>query len=275
MMVARGVLAARLVLLLAALGAALGGLVVAGGGDPFRRGAGSAPGGYACPMHAQVVAARAGDCPICGMALVPRVGAAEVSRKRAPTAGLPPGWSWDDTMVRLGLQVPTQRPMWEMPSGPAWIDVSGAVVASLYKDEIGGLAADEPGTFLPAGAPDAGVVVRRVTPPAPPRPDRRAATASVWFRPTGGGQGLTPGTTGWVKLGMKPRPVLLAPVRAVLDAADGPYVLVAAPGSREITRRPIEIGRVFHGDAAVMSGLGPSDQLVTAGAFFVDAELRA
>jgi hypothetical protein len=68
---------------------------------------------------------------------------------------------------------------------------------------------------------------------------------------------------------------MLAPATAVLDAADGPYVLAAARGSHEITRRPIEIGRVFNGAAAVMSGLAATDQLVTVGAFFMDTELRA
>jgi hypothetical protein len=164
--------------------------------------------------------------------------------------------------------------MWGEPMAPASVDAAGAIVASLYKDEIAGLAQDETGRFLPSGAPDAGVAVRRAPPPPPPPADRRAATASVWFHVESGAR-LVPGTAGWIKLARKPREVLLAPATAVLDGTDGPYVLVAARGSHAITRRAIELGRVFGGSAAVMSGLEPTDRLVTVGAFFMDQELRA
>src|ERR1700719_2138239 len=39
--------------------------------------ASSAPAGYTCPMHPEVVSAGAGSCPICGMALEPRAVSAE------------------------------------------------------------------------------------------------------------------------------------------------------------------------------------------------------
>jgi hypothetical protein len=226
-------------------------------------------------MHPEVVTARPGDCPICGMALVSWAPVSASARGTKDTVGAFPGWSWNDTAIRLGLQVPTARPMWGAPMAPASVDGSGAVVASLYKDEIAGLAGDETGQFVPVGAPDAGVVVRRAPSPEPAPADRRAVTAPVWFRRADAGERLVPGTAGWLKLAAKPRQVLLAPATAVLDGADGPYVLVAARGSHAITRRAIEIGRVFGGSAAVMSGLQPTDRLVTVGAFFMDEELRA
>lgn len=63
----------RWVIILLAVGALLGGLLSAcGAGDQFH-------GRYHCPMHPTYIADRPGDCPICGMRLVP------IEEKTAPT----------------------------------------------------------------------------------------------------------------------------------------------------------------------------------------------
>ena len=45
--------------------------------QPARGGEATASGGYTCPMHPEVTSEGPGDCPICGMALEPRITSAE------------------------------------------------------------------------------------------------------------------------------------------------------------------------------------------------------
>jgi len=70
-----------------------------------------------------------------------------------------------------------------------------------------------------------------------------------------------------------PEPPVI-PVAAILESEDGPYVLVVSADGHVLTRRAVEIGRVFGGVAAVISGLVSSERVLTGSAFFLDAERR-
>jgi len=54
-----------------AVGAAAGGCSAVGGGEPGAQKAAAPKPLYHCPMHPEVVSDKPGDCPICGMRLVP------------------------------------------------------------------------------------------------------------------------------------------------------------------------------------------------------------
>src|SRR2546429_9942857 len=100
------VLLARVLLLLLAAGAVAVALVVTHA-RPAQVAAARTT--YVCPMHPNVVAARPGDCPVCGMALVARDGAsahpsslgAPLSFKLAPQG--PPAQPYSTDWVRKAL----------------------------------------------------------------------------------------------------------------------------------------------------------------------------
>jgi multidrug efflux pump subunit AcrA (membrane-fusion protein) len=79
---------------------------------------------------------------------------------------------------------------------------------------------------------------------------------------------------GWVRLAARPRELLVVPTGAVLYSSHGPYLLVPAPDGRGFDRRPVVVGRLHRGLAVIVSGLTDQDTVVTANAFFVDAEQR-
>jgi multidrug efflux pump subunit AcrA (membrane-fusion protein) len=64
------------------------------------------------------------------------------------------------------------------------------------------------------------------------------------------------------------------PAGAVLESPEGPYVLVIGGDRRSASKRPISVGRTVTGLAAVVGGLALHEQVVSANAFFWDAERR-
>lgn len=100
----------------AALGAAIQGC----GRGPQTRRAGEAPAAvqYYCPMHPHYVAERPGDCPICGMKLVPREAAASPGARRVAYYRSP----MDPNVVS---ETPAQ-------------DAMGMDFVPVYEDELGG-----------------------------------------------------------------------------------------------------------------------------------------
>ena len=246
------VVGVRLVVLLVAAGAVVAAFEVrrgGGGGGGVSPGAGPS---YVCPMHPRVTARSPGRCPICGMALEPAgVRAAE-----------PPDPQRFDIARR--------RVFSQELHAPAWIESDGLVSAILYNDEAGGLAPDEPGSFLPASARAARVEVRA----APERPvPWDGATARARFRPVAGASAGPPGAVGWLMLPARTREVLVVPSSAVLDSPRGPYVLGAASDEGEPERRPVVIGKALFGVTTVVSGLREGERIVR-NAFFIDAERR-
>lgn len=210
---------------------------------------------YRCPMHGEVAAPAPGRCPICGMALV-----ADDAAAVAPAGE-------DVEATRFGR---VERGVVSQPVRvPAWVD-AGGVVAVLYRDDLIGLAAGDPAVFYPATDPSHGLAVARTAAPAE---DRDSATVAAEFvvvgdAAPGGAEGRM---EGWLVVPARPRELLVVPASAVLEAPDGPYVLVR--GSGGIARRSVQIGRTHQGAAAVVAGLSAGDEVVVTGAFVVDAEL--
>jgi hypothetical protein len=265
-MPSRLVFAGRLLLLLLAALAVVVAFLVARRED---RAAGVA-GRYSCPMHPDVVSTMPGTCPICRMDLeatdVPPV----------PSAG--PQSTLRSDIVRKRIFTADVR-------APAWVEEEGTIAAILYKDEVPTLVHDEPGVFLSGVSQGASVAVRVAPDPPVPwdratvrvrcRVDVEEGAASRSARPEGGrSEVLRAGEVGWVRLLPRRREVPMIPASAVLTAAEGPFVLVAAADGRSLRKRPVEIGRTFGGMVAVVAGLHHRERVLIQDAFFLDAERR-
>lgn len=72
-----------------ALGVAAGGCSAAGGDDAKTKTAAAAKPMYHCPMHPEYVSDKQGDCPICGMRLVPIPGRRDSGSAPAASRGVP------------------------------------------------------------------------------------------------------------------------------------------------------------------------------------------
>ncbi len=294
----------RLLLLGVAAGAVFVGIAISfhgrdqGDGTPGAR--------YACPMHPEVRTTAPGSCPICQMALEPvgRSGDGQGKGHGGMAAAMPDMTAVENVrkhriidFVRARSLLPNLREM----RGPAWVEDDREISAIFYKDQIDALAPDERGSFTPTASPTTSVTVTRVgaaipwdrstslihfrvdettaTPPAATtrgkgRATARAAAAAAVELPTSGGP-LAPGQVGWLQLASRSRAVLGVPAAAIVQSPEGPYVLAWA-GGQTFEKRPIEIGETFsrQGFAVVLSGLRPSDRVVSRATFFLDAERR-
>ena len=219
-------------------------------------------------MHPEVVSTAPGDCPICGMAL-----------ERAPDAE--PGAAMADSTHAAGRA--ERRIVAEQVRAAAWLESDGEGTAVLYRDDLVGLAADQPAKFFGAAAPNMGLDVH-LSPDLPLRID--ASTVKVHFRLDPPATSLAGRTIGSLQIPLHARELLVVPSSAVLYSAQGPYVLAASPGEDAFTKRPVEIGRILDsgyvggaaGDTAgaivVLSGLREGERVITRSTFSVDAERR-
>jgi hypothetical protein len=253
----RLVVAFRILLLLLAAAALAAALVI---GRLHDGAAGDSGARYVCPMHPDVVAAEPGLCPICRMELEPVHGTGA-----HPATVNPSTFQAYDFVRRRGLGQDLRA--------PAWVDGDGFIAALLYRDELAALMPEERVVFSPSTAPSAGVEVHPA--PEPPTPwDRSTSRVRFQVGPHATAPAPPAGEVGWVRLAPKRLELQVVPYSAVLEAAEGPYVLVASSDGRTLTKRPVEIGRVLGGTAVVLSGLRYQERILVRSAFFVDAERR-
>jgi Heavy metal binding domain len=215
---------------------------------------------YSCPMHRQVTASAPGRCPICGMALErlderhPAIAAAAEATVRLPGT----------------VDVVRRRIISHQVRAPAWVEPDGTIRALVYGDDVATLAPSEQGLFHAAARGASSAVVHRAD--VPPTP-WDTSTSELEFRVAAGTPALPPGTTGWLELPPRAVSTLVIPSSAVLQSADGPFVLVLA-GRGSFSRRPVRIGKTPNGLAMVLSGLREDERIVVKTAFFLDAERR-
>jgi hypothetical protein len=233
-------------------------------------------------MHPQVRADDPGDCPICHMALEPAAAlpadpsasGSNAADAAEATSAMTKGWSLPPetaNLVRYSVGLVRGHVLPQEVFSPATVEDSGVVAALLYKDEVASLAPGEHAVFFAASRPESSIGVERI--PEPPIAWDRS-TLRVRFRGDPRAGLARQGDPGWLKLSLKPRRMLVVPSTAVLESADGPYVLAYSHADRTFTRRPVEIGKVFSGFAAVVSGVSEREVIVAMNAFFLDAERR-
>jgi hypothetical protein len=260
-MSSRLILLGRILLLLIAAGAVVAAFVVTRRED---RAAGEPGGRYVCPMHPEVTSSVPGDkCPICRMDL--ELMSAADANANAPSAAFSP-------LNAQYFDIPRKRAFAHDVRAPAWVEAAGGVAAILYDDELATLGWEERVAFTASDMPHERVPIHLE--PGPPTPWDRS-TSRVSFRVDGAApRALRPGEVGWVRLSGKRRELLAIPSSALLEAAEGPYVLVGSPDGWMLSKRPVEVGRVFGGMAFILSGLRPQDRVLLRNAFFHDAERR-
>jgi hypothetical protein len=261
------IVAGRVLLLGIAAGAVVLGFVLTRDDDA---GAAEVAVTYLCPMHPEVTSPTPGSCPICRMALEPKK--AEPDEKASERV---PGDSTFELAQAAALrsfhdvtrakQYRTSREM----RVPASIENGAAGVALLHHDEIELLERGERGLFFVSDAPR-GLPVHLTDEPPAKWDD---ATSLVHFR-LEGRHDLRPLQTGWLKLATRIRQGLVVPYAAVLQSANGPYVLAVGDDRRSVTKRPIGVGSVLYGYAAVTSGLDDGDRVAAMNTFFLDAERK-
>jgi hypothetical protein len=210
----------------------------------------SATDSYACPMHPEVTSPTASQCPICRMALE-RIGAGK------PVA------------APVVTDVVKQRVFIKEARAPGWVAADRVVEAVFERADLVGLEPGDRGQFFRAATPTTGIEVS-LAPAAPVAWDGSTSKARFVVGPSVGT--LTPGETGWITLAPKKRALLVVPSSAVLQSPRGPYVLAAATERGPFVSRPVEIGKVLYGVAAVLSGLREGERVVVTDAFFWAAQ---
>ncbi len=269
------VVAGRLALVAIAAAAALAGLVIRSraGSPPVAPHAQAAR--YVCPMHPDVTSGSPGDCPICHMALVPRSGEQEAGGDAATSPPdaytLPPALE-----VRGHDALSRAKPFalsFEMRA-PAVLETPAAGVAALRLDEAAMVQPGEAGLFSPSTGATQGrpfwIPVR-----VSARPTRRdGSTALVRFDVAPGSAPLPAGQTGMLKLAARQRDGLVVRRAAIVQAPQGPYVLVASDDHRTFTRRPVEVGSTLAGYTTIVSGLREGEYVLAQHVFVLDLEMR-
>ena len=242
----------RVVVVGIAAAAALAALLVG-----LRHGRDIAPAGdrgptFSCPMHPQVVAPIAGECPICRMALTAR---GAVSGASVDTFSLPERMP---ALLESDLVAARRRPLSRAVIAPAEIDRLGAGWALLRRGDW--QPGQRAGYRSTAAAASQVIDVRLSTePPAPGQPTGDE-TFKVRFDVVAGAAPRE-GEAGWLSLPERRQDALTIPVGAVLDTPAGAFVFVASANRRTFTRRRIETGRLASGLATVVSGLREGEKV--------------
>jgi hypothetical protein len=264
------VVAARILLLVAAAGALTFGIVRVRSQD---RQVAAALQQYVCPMHPQIKSHAPGDCPICNMALVPVTEA-------LPDA--PGSASANRVLVEARTRIVSRA-----VRAAAWVGADGTGRALLFKDDLVGLATEEPARFFGQKWPNMPFGGRLISANQTPRD---ASTVEVAFRLDRPADhlrdGVAPLDVGSLLIDVKARSLLVVPSSAVLYWASGPYVLAQNGMGNGFEKRSVQVGRILddgyeaqragrtEGAIVILSGLREGEKVVAGYAFFNDVDRR-
>ncbi len=264
------VVAGRILLLLAAAAALVLGVV---GRRSHDREAAAVMQQYVCPMHPQINSHAPGDCPICNMALVPM---SELLPEASRSAN-------DDRVVAEAKARMVARAV----RAAAWVGADGTGRALLYRDDLVGMAAEQPARFFGQRSPNMPLDAHLVS-----ADQNRGDTSTVevalrldhpaehlW-------DGAGPLDVGSLLIDVEARKLLVVPTSAVLYAASGPYVLVKATMGDGFEKRPVQLGRILdsgyeaeragrsEGAIVILSGIREGENVIAGYAFFNDVDRR-
>jgi hypothetical protein len=257
------------ILLLAAAGAALVfGIFHARSND---RAAAAVMQQYVCPMHPQIKSHAPSDCPICNMALVPVAEA------------LPDAPANNERVI---AEAQTRTVARAVRAG-AWVGADGKGRVLLYKDDLVGLAAEEPARFFGRKWPNMPFEAHIITADEAPRDNSTVEVAFRLDRPEDHpreGVGLM--DVGSMLITVRARKLLVVPTSAVLYWANSPYVLMQNAMGDGFQKRLVQVGRILdsgyeaeragraEGATVVLSGLREGDKVIAGYAFFNDVDRR-
>ncbi|HEY2409050.1 MAG TPA: heavy metal-binding domain-containing protein [Polyangiaceae bacterium] len=261
--VSTGVIIGRFLLLLAAVAAFVGSVAIS---RSYDHAASASSERYVCPMHPQVVSGVPGDCPICKMAL-------ERVRDTKQTQTI--------EATRRAFDEVKRRVIAQVVRAPASIGSDGVVTAVVYKESLNWLTPGYEALLFRSASPAKAVSVRLTSEPPTPWD---ASTVQVRF--VSAELSAFDGETGWLQFDAQPRELLVVPASSLLYSGEGAYVLAAAAGGHNFTRRAVQVGRILDsgyasdqaadrfGTVVVLSGLNEGERVVTNDTFFLDAERR-
>lgn len=239
---------------------------------------------YACPMHPGVTATAPGECPICRMALE-RVQGREAPREVSSAGPSPSASSVSlspdaPDIARHDLAIVRRMRPHRRVDGAGWVEETG-ILGRFYQEEAAALQPGDRGTFTPSGPGRRAVEVRLL---GGARADADSPRVTLRFEVTFDGgaidacgqDGGAPGDgeVGWLDLGERTLEVLVVPAQSVIESPEGPFVMIASDDGRSFPRRGVRLGRTFDGLAVVQGGPEEGQQVVTMGAFLLDAERR-
>lgn len=269
---------------------AAGALTVAGyvlAGNAGRPGATGGSVTYTCPMHPSVRSPAPGDCPICRMRLEPAPSSTNPSEKRSSDGrgDAPRGSEPDNGEPTFSLPASSEFTAFDAVSrakryatslemrAPAAAEDAGTGSVMLYRDESEELSAGEEGLFSPSSrALTSELAATRVRVTDAPRVTWDRRTVRVPFRVVSGK--LVPGETGSVKFATRLRHGLVVKASALIDAPEGPRVLVLSSDRRSVTPRAVTIGNVLYGYAAISAGLREGEDVLCKHVFSVEVARR-
>jgi Heavy metal binding domain len=228
---------------------------------------------YVCPMHPQIKSHAPGDCPICNMALVP------VREAMPDVAG-----STDGARV---IAVAQTRMVARAVRSGAWVGADGMGRVLLYKDDLVGMAPEEPVRFFGRKWPNMPFDAHLVSADQQPRDD---STIEVAFHLDRAAEHLRESVglmdVGSVLITVKARKLLVVPTSAVLYWASGPYVLAQTAKGDGFEKRRVQVGRILdsgyeaeragktEGATVILSGLHEGERVIAGYAFFNDVDRR-